>query len=80
MTTEHSHAYPEHFTARVVGPVQHRIGDGQLETIPSNMEVQVATAMASFVVSWTTDGQPVNVTLAKPEFEYHVDNGNIIVA
>ena len=79
MTTQHSHTYPEHFSARVAGPVQHRIGDGQLETIPSNLDVDVATAIASFVLSWTSEGQPVTVTLSKPDFEYHVDNGNILV-
>ncbi len=79
MTTQHSHAYPEHFSAHVAGPVQHRIGDGQLETIPANLDVAVATAIASFVLSWTSEGQPVTVTLSKPDFEYHVDNGNIVV-
>lgn len=80
MTTEHTHSYPENFHARVTGAVQHRIGDGQLETIPSPQEVDVATAIASFVLSWKSDGQPITVTLSKPEFEYHVENGNITVA
>ncbi|MEG0920887.1 MAG: hypothetical protein RSG22_05690 [Comamonas sp.] len=79
MTTQHPHTYPEHFSAHVVGPVQHRIGDGQLEAIPSNLDVAVATAIASFVLSWHSEGQPVTVTLSKPDFEYHVDNGNIIL-
>ena len=79
MTTQHSHTYPENFNARVTGPVQHRIGDGQLETIPANLDVAVATAIASFVLSWTSEGQPITVTLSKPDFEYHVDNGNILV-
>ena len=77
MTTEHQ--YPENFQARVVGEVQLRIGDGQLETIPFPLDVQVGTAIASFVLSWTSEGQPVTITLSKPEFEYHVDNGNIVV-
>ena len=80
MTTEHTHTYPENFKARVVGEVQHRIGDGQLETIPAPLDVEVGTAIASFVLSWTSEGQPITVTLSKPDFEYHVDNGNIVVA
>ena len=77
MTTEHQ--YPENFQARVVGEVQHRIGDGQLETLPTNQDVEVATAIASFVLSWMSEGQPVTVTLSKPDFEYHIENGNIVV-
>ena len=79
MTTQHSPNYPENIKARVVGIVQHRIGDGQLETIPSPMEVDVSTAIASFVLSWTIEGQPVTVSLAKPDFDYHVDHRNIVV-
>ena len=79
MTTQHLHQYPEDFHARVVGAVQHRIGDGQLETIPAPLDVAVATAIAIFLLSWTSEGQPITVTLSKPDFEYHVDQGNIIV-
>ena len=79
MTTEHSHNYPENFKAHVVGKVEPRIGAGQLETIPENLDVDVATAIASFVLSWESEGQPVIVSLSKPEFEYHVDHGNILV-
>lgn len=67
------------FQARVIGPVQHRIGDGQLEEIPRDLDVQVSTAIASYVLSWEDEGQPVTVTLSKPDFEYHVEQGNIIV-
>ena len=69
--------FPEHLTARITGHVQHRVGDGPLEDIPQGMEVQVARAIASFVVSWTSDGQPVTVTLAKEEFAFYVDQGAI---
>ncbi len=79
MTTQHSHVYPENFKARIVGTVQHRIGDGQLETIPQDLNVDVSTAIASFVLSWMSEGQPVTVTLSKPDFEYHIENGNIVV-
>jgi GH43 family beta-xylosidase len=43
------------------------------------MEVDVSTAIASFVLSWTIEGQPVTVSLAKPDFDYHVDHRNIVV-
>ena len=79
MTTDNTHNYPDNFKARVVGEVQHRIGDGQLETLPTNQDVEVATAIASFVLSWVSDDQPVTITLSKPDFEYHVDNGNIVI-
>lgn len=71
--------FPEHFQARICGRVQHRVGDGQIEDIPQGLAVQVATAMASMVLSWESDGQPVNVTVAKDEFEYYVANGAIEV-
>ena len=79
MTTSNQRAYSGDFQARVVGPVQHRIGDGQLEEIPRDLDVQVSTAIASYVLSWKSDGQPVTVTLSTPDFEYHVEHGNIIV-
>ena len=66
---------PAHFRARVVGLVQHRVGDGPLEPIPPGQDVQVDVAIASMVVSWTSEGQPVTVTLAREEFLEYVDTG-----
>ena len=80
MTTQHPHAYPENFKARITGAVQHRIGDGQLETLPTNQDVDISTAIASYVVSWMAEGHPITVSLSKPDFEYHVEQGNIVVA
>ena len=68
---------PEKFQARVVGHVQHRVGDGALEDIPVGQEITVDVAMASMVVSWTSEGQPVTVTLARDEFMQYVDTGAI---
>lgn len=68
---------PEHFKARIDGRVQHRVGDGALEDIPVGLEVQVDVAMASMVVSWVSEGQPVTVTLAREEFLFYVDEGAI---
>lgn len=68
---------PEHFRALIQGKVQHRVGDGVLDDIPQGLEVQVDVAMASMVVSWVSEGQPVTVTLARDEFLFHVDEGNI---
>lgn len=68
---------PQHFSARIVGLVQHRVGDGPLESIPKGQEVNVELALASMVVSWISDGQPVTVTLAREEFLEYVDIGAI---
>ena len=76
-TTAPGTALPEHFQARIQGRVQHRVGDGALEDIPVGQTVQVDTAIASMVVSWESEGQPVTVTLAKDEFELYVSNGAI---
>jgi len=73
--------FPDHFRARVDGNVQHRPGDGVLEDIPVGTEVQVDTALASYVLSWTDkDDHPMIVTLAKREFEFYVDEGAIVIA
>ncbi|MBF5002974.1 hypothetical protein [Diaphorobacter caeni] len=71
--------FPDHFKALVQGKVQHRAGDGPLEEIPVGTEVQVDTAIASYVLSWIDpeDDQPETVTLAKREFEHYVDNGDL---
>lgn len=71
--------FPEHFKAVVEGKVQHRVGDGPLEEMLVGTEVQVDTALASYVLSWTdpADHQPEIVTLAKREFEHYVDNGDL---
>ncbi|QIL71624.1 hypothetical protein G7048_15440 [Diaphorobacter sp. HDW4B] len=73
--------FPAHFKATVQGKVQHRGGDGPLEDMPVGIEVQVDTAIASYVLSWTdpADNQPEIVTLAKREFEHYVDNGDLKV-
>ena len=76
-TTAIRTAFPEHFQARIVGLVQHRVGDGALEAIPVGQTVQVDTAIASMVVSWESEGQPVTVTLAKDEFELYASQGAI---
>lgn len=68
---------PQNFRARIVGLVQHRVGDGPLESIPKGQEVNVELALASMVVSWISDGQPVTVTLAREEFLEYVDIGAI---
>lgn len=68
---------PQHFSARIVGLVQHRVGDGPLEPIPQGTDVKVDLAIASMVVSWTSDDQPVTVTLAREEFLEYVDTGAI---
>ena len=61
-TTAPGTALPEHFQARILGHVQHRVGDGALEDIPVGQMVEVDTALASLVVSWESEGQPVTVT------------------
>jgi hypothetical protein len=68
---------PEHFQARIQGKVQHRVGDGPLADLPVGQEVQVDVAIASMVVSWVSEGQPVTVTLAREEFLFYVDEGSI---
>lgn len=68
---------PQRFRARIVGLVQHRVGDGPLESIPKGQDVLVDLALASMVVSWTSDGQPITVTLAREEFLEYVDTGAI---
>lgn len=78
-STEPRTAYPEHFQAVIRGRVQHRVGDGALEDIPVGQKVDVATAIASLVLSWESEGQPVTVTLAKEEFDLYVSQGDIEV-
>lgn len=68
---------PDRFKARIQGRVQHRVGDGPLADIPQGLEVQVDMAIASMVVSWVSEGQPVTVTVAREEFFYYVDEGSI---
>ena len=72
-------ALPGHFKARIVGKVQHRVGDGPLADIPLGQDVQVDVALASMVVSWVSEGQPVTVTLARDEFLFYVDEGCITI-
>ena len=72
--------FPAHFKARVVGKVQHRVGDGPLEDMPVGAEVKVDTAIASYVLSWSDDeNHPLIVTLAKREFEHYVETGALEV-
>ncbi|MET1113478.1 MAG: hypothetical protein ABWY08_00795 [Comamonas sp.] len=78
-STEPRTVFPEHFQAFIRGHVQHRVGDGALEDIPVGQTVEVATAIASLVLSWESEGQPVTVTLAKEEFELYVSQGAIEV-
>ena len=70
---------PEHFQAKIQGKVQHRVGDGPLADIPMGLQVQVDVAIASMVVSWESEGQPVTVTLAREEFLHYVDEGSIAI-
>ena len=70
---------PTQFQARINGKVQHRVGDGMLHDIPHGQEVHVDTALASMVLSWTSGGQPVTVTLARDEFLFYVEEGRIEV-
>ena len=70
---------PERFKAHIKGRVQHRVGDGMTETIPENLEVQVDVAIASMVLSWVSEGQPVTVAVARHEFLYYVDEGAICI-
>lgn len=80
MTPESSMtALPEHFKARIDGKVQHRVGDGPLEDLPIGQEVQVDVAIASMVLSWYSDGQPITTTLAREEFLLYVDEGKIVI-
>lgn len=80
MTPESSMtALPEHFKARIDGKVQHRVGDGPLEDLPIGQEVQVDVAIASMVLSWYSDGQPITTTLAREEFLLYVDEGKIAI-
>ncbi|WP_027016953.1 hypothetical protein [Comamonas composti] len=69
--------FSEHFKARIAATVPYRIGDGALEEIPADTQVQVDKAIASFVVSWDSNSQPVVATISKHEFEYYVDEGKI---
>lgn len=78
-STEPRFTYPEKFQAIIKGRVQHRVGDGPLEDIPVGQEVEVATAIASLVLSWESEGQPITVTLAKDEFDLYVSQGDIEV-
>lgn len=71
--------FPAQFKAQVKGKVQHRAGDGPLEDIPVGVTVNVATAIASYVLSWIEGDDPITVTLAKREFEHYVDNGDLLV-
>lgn len=74
--------FPAHFQARVVGKVQYRNGDGPLEDIPVDTQLSVETALASYVLSWSSgpDQQPVTVYLAKRELELYVENGALQVS
>ena len=69
---------PAPFRMRVAGEVQHRIGDGALETIPVGQEVEVNEAIASMVLSWQDEGQGMTAILAKDEFQHYVDTGAIV--
>ena len=73
--------YPEHFAAKVTGKVEHRVGDGPLESIPVGTSMKVDTAIASYVLSWIdpADQQPETAYLAKREFELYVENGALEV-
>ncbi len=65
--------------ARIEGRVQHRVGDGPTDDIPVGLEVQVDVAIASMVLSWLSEGQPVTVTVARDEFLFYVDEGSIVI-
>lgn len=75
--TEEMSDMPQHFQARIVGEVKHRVGDGATETLPQGQTVQVELAIASMVLSWESEGQPVTVSVAREEFLEYVDTGAI---
>ena len=78
MTAASTHTeLPNHFKARIQGKVQHRVGDGMTDIIPEGLDVQVDVALASMVLSWVCEGQPVTVTVARHEFLHYVDVGSI---
>nr|WP_246254361.1 hypothetical protein [Comamonas jiangduensis] len=55
------------------------MGDGPTDDIPVGLEVQVDVAIASMVLSWLSEGQPVTVTVARDEFLFYVDEGSIVI-
>ena len=63
------------FTVRIVGEVQHRIGDGMLETLPVGQTVEVNEAIATMVLSWEADGHRMNAILAKQDFDHYIESG-----
>lgn len=70
---------PEHFMIRIEGKVQHRVGDGPVDDLPIGQEMKVDVAIASMVLSWVSDGQPITVSVAREEFLLYVDEGSIAV-
>lgn len=70
---------PSHFKIRINDKVQHRVGDGVAEDLPIGQEMQVDVAIASMVLSWESEGQPITVTLAREEFLLYVDEGSIAI-
>lgn len=68
---------PNHFKARIQGKVEHRVGDGMTDIIPEGLDVQVDMALASMVLSWVSEGQPVTVTVARHEFFHYLEIGSI---
>lgn len=70
---------PEHFAIRIDGKVQHRVGDGPIDDLPIGQEMQVDVAIASMVLSWVSEGQPITVTVAREEFLLYVDEGRIAI-
>ena len=75
MTSNTPSATEAPFTVRVLGDVQHRIGDGALETIPVGKTVEVSEAIATMVLSWEEEGNRINAVLAKQEFEHYIESG-----
>ncbi|ARU06429.1 hypothetical protein CCO03_18765 [Comamonas serinivorans] len=72
-------AEPTPFHVRVVSDVQHRIGDGALETIAAGQDLEVTEAIASMVLSWKEDGQGQTAILAKNEFQHYLETGALQV-
>ena len=80
MTNANQHIeFDGHFRACITGEVQHRGGDGPLELIPMGQVIDVVPAIASMVVSWQSDGQPVNGILSNPEFAHYLATGAIAI-
>lgn len=70
------HNTPEFFVD-VVGDIQWRPGDGMLQTVPK-VRAGVNEAIGSWALSWQENSDSVIITLSKPEFDLHLERGDIV--